>query len=135
VNQSETEVGGHAVLIIGWDNTLNAYRCKNSWGSTGGPFGDGTFLMAISGHASYIGFGMCNFNLKYKKPPLPPCQADFDYDGDVDFDDYAIWMSEFPSASCTSTNPCLADADEDGDVDDDDFDIFKSEFPRDDCPK
>ncbi|MEW6096459.1 MAG: C1 family peptidase [bacterium] len=63
--------GGHAVLIIGWDDSLNAYICKNSWGATGGPFGDGTFLMAITAHDNNLNFGMANFNLSCA--PLGPC--------------------------------------------------------------
>ena len=54
--------GGHAVLLIGWDDTKGAYLCKNSWGS-GGPNNDGTFWIAYSGHSYDLGFGMVNFSL------------------------------------------------------------------------
>jgi hypothetical protein len=54
--------GGHAVLLIGWDDTKGAYLCKNSWGS-GGPNGDGTFWIAYSGHSNNLNFGMVNFSL------------------------------------------------------------------------
>lgn len=37
--------GGHAVLAFGWDDTASSYYLKNSWGESGGPFGDGTFRM------------------------------------------------------------------------------------------
>jgi C1A family cysteine protease len=40
--------GGHAVLIIGWDDSKGAWLLKNSWGDTTGPNGDGTFWMAWS---------------------------------------------------------------------------------------
>lgn len=65
VNQtgSTSYVGGHAVLLIGWDDTKGAYLCKNSWGTTGGPNGDGTFWIAYSGHANDLRFGMANFSL------------------------------------------------------------------------
>jgi len=63
VHQSGEEEGGHAVLVFGWDDDLQAYLCKNSWGDTGGPFGDGTFLMAYSGHNTDLGFGLVNFNI------------------------------------------------------------------------
>lgn len=63
VNTSGTNRGGHAVLLIGWDDTKGAYLCKNSWGATGGPNGDGTFWIAYSGHANNLGFGMSNFDI------------------------------------------------------------------------
>ena len=62
VNTSSAFVGGHAVLLIGWDDEKQAYLCKNSWG-TGGPNNDGTFWIAYSGHAYEMGFGMANFSL------------------------------------------------------------------------
>ncbi len=64
VNQAgSTFQGGHAVLLIGWDDAKGAYLCKNSWGATGGPNGDGTFWIAYSGHVNDLGFGMANFSL------------------------------------------------------------------------
>ncbi len=60
---NSTRRGGHAVLIIGWDDAKGAYLCKNSWGATAGPNGDGTFWIAYSGHAHNLGFGMANFDL------------------------------------------------------------------------
>lgn len=55
--------GGHAILLIGWDDSKGAYLCKNSWGTYGGPNGDGTFWIAYSGHAQSMSFGMSNFNV------------------------------------------------------------------------
>jgi hypothetical protein len=52
--------GGHAVLLIGWDDARDAWLLKNSWGDSGGPNGDGTFWMARSGHGKSLGFGMAN---------------------------------------------------------------------------
>ena len=63
VNQSNDFKGGHAVLLIGWDDSIGAYLCKNSWGTTGGPNGDGTFWIAYSEHANGLNFGMVNFSL------------------------------------------------------------------------
>ena len=63
VNSGSTYIGGHAVLLIGWDDDKGAYLCKNSWGSTGGPNNDGTFWIAYSGHANNLDFGMANFSL------------------------------------------------------------------------
>jgi hypothetical protein len=55
--------GGHAVLIIGWDDSKGAFLCKNSWGQTKGPNGDGTFWIAYSGHYYDLGFAMSNFDI------------------------------------------------------------------------
>jgi hypothetical protein len=63
--------GRFAVLIIGWDDAKNAYLCKNSWGATGGPCGDGTFWIAITGHANDLGFEMANFSLTITTPAGP----------------------------------------------------------------
>ena len=62
VNSTSDYQGGHAVLLIGWDDSKGAYLCKNSWGN-GGPNGDGTFWIAYSGHTNNLGFGMANFSL------------------------------------------------------------------------
>lgn len=63
VNSGGGLLGGHAVLLIGWDDYKQAYLCKNSWGG-GGPNGDGTFWIAYTGHARNLGFGMANFGLE-----------------------------------------------------------------------
>ncbi len=55
--------GGHAVMIIGWDDSKNAWLCRNSWGETGGPDSDGTFWIAYSGHARDLELGMANVKL------------------------------------------------------------------------
>jgi hypothetical protein len=62
LNASNSYEGGHAVLLIGWDDAKQAFLCKNSWG-TGGPNGDGTFWIAYEGHANNLEFGMANFNI------------------------------------------------------------------------
>jgi C1A family cysteine protease len=59
--------GGHAVLLIGWDDAKQAWLCKNSWGERG-PNGDGTFWLAYSGHANNLRFGMTNFTIKNTEP-------------------------------------------------------------------
>ncbi len=58
--------GGHAVLLIGWNDSKSAYLCKNSWGATGGPNGDGTFWIAYAGHAHDLGFQVVNFSVTTK---------------------------------------------------------------------
>ncbi|NIV28742.1 MAG: hypothetical protein GWN58_04250, partial [Anaerolineae bacterium] len=41
INKGGSLLGGHAVLLIGWDDNKEAYLCKNSWGTYGGPNNDG----------------------------------------------------------------------------------------------
>jgi hypothetical protein len=62
-SSSSTYRGGHAVLLVGWSETKSAWLCKNSWGATGGPNGDGTFWIAYSGHSHDLKFGMANVQL------------------------------------------------------------------------
>jgi hypothetical protein len=52
--------GGHAVLLIGWDDEKGAWLLKNSWGATSGPNGNGTFWMAYKGHIPTLRFGVAN---------------------------------------------------------------------------
>jgi hypothetical protein len=47
--------GGHAVLLIGYDDAGQYWICKNSWGAKTGPWQDGTFRMA---YASNCDFGL-----------------------------------------------------------------------------
>lgn len=63
---------GHAVLLIGWDDAKGAFLCKNSWGQSGGPNGDGTFWIAYNNHANNLGFGMATFHLVYVGNPAVP---------------------------------------------------------------
>jgi hypothetical protein len=48
-------LGGHAVLLIGYDDAKNAWIVKNSWGATAGPFGDGTFMIDYDDHNCEFG--------------------------------------------------------------------------------
>lgn len=52
-HESGTNWGGHAVLLIGYDDAGEYWIVKNSWGATGGPEGDGTFLMAYEGNCEF----------------------------------------------------------------------------------
>jgi hypothetical protein len=63
VNTTGWREGGHAVLLIGWDDAKGAFLCKNSWGAAAGPNGDGTFWIAYGGHMNDLGFGMANFEV------------------------------------------------------------------------
>lgn len=45
IQQYGSDLGGHAVLLIGWDDNKKAWLCKNCWGSHGGPNGNGKFFL------------------------------------------------------------------------------------------
>jgi hypothetical protein len=53
--------------------------------------------------------------------------GDFNQDGDVDGDDFALWQMNFPTASEASLG--MGDGDGDGDVDGADFVIWQTNFP------
>ncbi len=101
VNTGGTVRGGHAVLLIGWDDSKAAFLCKNSWGS-GGPNRDGTFWIAYTGHANNLGFGMANFSVTSLV-----CYSNADCnDGNACTDDVCVNPGQ-PNASCTNTwKPC-----------------------------
>jgi len=63
MQSSGSLAGGHAVLLIGWDDSKGAFLCKNSWGEDAGPNGNGTFWIAYTGHLYNLNFGMSNFSL------------------------------------------------------------------------
>jgi len=89
-----TRRGGHAVLLIGWDDAKGAYLCKNSWGATGGPNNDGTFWIAYTGHANNLGFQMSNYDL------INPC-FDFTLNGSVFSSGDAVVINEFRLVNTT----------------------------------
>ena len=74
--------GGHAVQIIGWDDSKEAWLCKNSWGSNSGPNGDGTFWIAYSGHLDNLYFGMANVSIKSISNNYDDQYLEGDWDGD-----------------------------------------------------
>jgi hypothetical protein len=91
--------GGHAVLLIGWDDDKGAFLCKNSWGG-GGPNNDGTFWIAYSGHARNLGFGMSNFSLV----PLT-CSGDAECDDGL----YCNGAETCVDGACQDGTPACAD--------------------------
>ncbi len=95
VNTITDYVGGHAILLIGWDDSKGAYLCKNSWGS-GGPNGDGTFWIAYSGHANDLGFAMTNFSLT-----STGCSSNTDCDDGV----YCNGQETCVNSSCQAGTP------------------------------
>ena len=78
-SSNTTRQGGHAVLLIGWDDAKQAYLCKNSWGATGGPQGDGTFWISYDGHYNNLGFQMANFTLSGEAPGDCSLELDLSY--------------------------------------------------------
>jgi len=64
-HESGENIGGHAVLAIGWDDATESYLCKNSWGAEAGPFGDGTFKIRYDQILSFANFtiaeGICDY--------------------------------------------------------------------------
>lgn len=64
----------------------------------------------------------------------PPCEGDFDGDGDVDGSDLAVFAADFGRTDCATGDPCEEDFDDDGDVDGSDLAVFAADFGRTDCP-
>jgi hypothetical protein len=72
-----TLAGGHAVLIVGYDDTLQCFICKNSWGTGWGE--SGFFRIAYSEITSVVKFG--RYTQAYvgegSNPPSPPPTCSF----------------------------------------------------------
>jgi hypothetical protein len=62
------------------------------------------------------------------------CKGDFDYDGDVDGTDLAVFAADFGRTNCAVPPPCEGDFDNDGDVDGSDLAVFAADFGRTNCP-
>ena len=75
-----------------------------------------------------------NYRTQSPGPLLPPCEGDFDNDGDVDGSDLAVFAADFGRTDCSTTDPCEGDFDNDGDVDGSDLAVFAANFGRTDCP-
>ena len=104
-NAGGTREGGHAVLLIGWDDAKQAYLCKNSWGASGGPNGDGTFWIAYSGHANNLGFGMSNFDLR-GGPSYDYCFDPSSTSADYHFNISGMWIEGVTTGgACGEGNP------------------------------
>jgi hypothetical protein len=70
VDPGSTYRGGHAVLMIGWDDdkgATGAFLCKNSWG-TGGPRGDGSFWLGYEALNGETELGVQVANLGFEDP-------------------------------------------------------------------
>jgi hypothetical protein len=62
------------------------------------------------------------------------CMGDFEYDGDVDGSDLAVFASDFGRTNCVGGPPCDGDFDQDGDVDGSDLAVFAAGFGKTNCP-
>jgi|LGVF01.1.fsa_nt_gb hypothetical protein len=93
-----------------------------------------TRFMGVHGIETSEYFVPANRQLAEIKPPLfiPPCEGDFDGDGNVDGSDLAVFAAEFGRTDCACD--CKGDFDEDGDVDGSDLGVFAADFGRTDCP-
>lgn len=67
-------------------------------------------------------------------PLLPPCEGDFDSDGDVDDADLSTFSADFGRVDCDTGPVCEGDFDGDDDVDGTDLSTFADDFGRLDCP-
>lgn len=96
-----------------------------------------TRFMGIYGVETSEYYVPVNEQLAQIKFPLliPPCQGDFDGDGDVDGSDLAVFAADFGRTDCASGPPCEGDFDNDGDVDGSDLAVFAADFGRTDCPR
>ncbi len=67
---SGTYQGGHAVLIVGYNDTEQSFTVKNSWGTGWGE--GGYFRIAYSELNSVVGFGEYTIAYYQPTPPSPP---------------------------------------------------------------
>jgi C1A family cysteine protease len=71
---SGTYQGGHAVLIVGFDDTEQSFKVKNSWGTGWGEAG--YFRIAYSELTSAVGFGEYTIAYTGSAPQPPPPSPD-----------------------------------------------------------
>jgi len=95
-----------------------------------------TRFMGIYGVETSEYYVPINEQLAQMKSPLliPPCQGDFDGDGDVDGSDLALFAADFGRTDCDTGEECEGDFDKDCYVDESDLAAFAAEFRRTDCP-
>jgi len=96
-----TYEGGHAVLIVGYDDVNQCFIVKNSWGSGWGE--SGYFRIAYSELSSPIYFG--SGTLTYYGSVEQPCSGD----GDCDDGDDCNGIETCVSGSCQAGNPVVCD--------------------------
>jgi subtilisin family serine protease len=117
-------VAGAAALLKSWNPTLGPDQIKcflESW----------AIDLGNTGKDNLYGSGRLDLGTG---PPGDPCEGDFDFDGDVDGSDLAIFAADFGRTNCSPADPCEGDFDGDGDVDGSDLAVFAADFGRTDCP-
>ena len=75
---------------------------------------------------------IASFNLS-APPYFQLCAGDFDYDGDEDGSDLAVFAADFGRTDCDTGEECEGDFDHDDDVDGSDLAVFAADFGRTDC--
>jgi hypothetical protein len=103
------------------DTTTNLGSTTFATLTTGGPYANGTFSIAVG---TGLDLGDIFLNWTAVGPATP---GDFDGDGDVDGADFVAWQTNFPTASGATYDQ--GDADGDGDVDGADFVVWQTNFP------
>ena len=111
-------VAGAAALLKSWNPTLSPDQIKCFLESWAIDLGD-------TGKDNLYGSGRLNLGTG---PPGNPCEGDFDFDGDVDGLDLAVFTAYYASGDL------LADLNNDDLVNTDDLAIFAADFGRTDCP-
>ncbi len=63
--------GGHAILIVGYDDTLQCFKAKNSWGEGWGEGGFFRIAYSAVGNPVYFGEFTIAYNGSAPQPPAP----------------------------------------------------------------
>ncbi len=98
-------LGGHAILLIGYDDSKSAWIIKNSWGLTG-PSGDGTCLISYTANCD---FGINGATITVMPGPLQEaacCAADGSCYVTTEGACSAIGGAWYSGSSSCSPNPC-----------------------------
>ena len=102
---SGVERGGHAITLIGYDDTKSAWLIKNSWGITG-PEGDGTCWISYTANTNFgINPAVCTVE-EIIIPTAACCAADESCDVAIEdecVDSGGTWLSG--TAAC-DPDPC-----------------------------
>ena len=98
-------VDGHAVLIIGWDDDKQAWLCRNSWGETAGPNGDGTFWFAYDQEVEPASLNIELANYRNFEPNVAPVARCFEWDELGRREDSIGREGEFNGESCLVVTP------------------------------
>jgi autotransporter-associated beta strand protein len=113
-------VGGGALLDLNFagNDVVQALYLN------GVPQAPGLYGSSGLGASFFTGSGL--LDVQQLGPPITPVPGDFDGNGLVNGDDFAIWQMNFPTASDAMLGD--GDADADGDVDGADFVVWQTNF-------